>query len=164
VESPARNHDIESPRPISKLVGGAIGLTKDYQAHQKEQKATHISMVEHQEDDVSQVVPVNNPPSSAEPAFRRDDFSGDEGWIRYLDQIQNHEVSGTSSQNVSSGDIENDHFLRDLIARHQLPNELRQGPLPMAVILTQRRRESRQRGVVHAFAPILDASAINQET
>lgn len=143
--------------PISKLVGGAIGLTKEYQADRKEKKAAEAASAQPQDSTSAQ--PQQKNPTDSED----DDSSSDDEWVRDLDEVNEYEAHG---DNLQQGDdpsqIDVDRILSEFIARHPAPIQHPQSGLPMPVILPQRRPESRNRGFVRAYAPVLEDCGIDQ--
>ncbi|KAF7533667.1 hypothetical protein G7054_g6887 [Neopestalotiopsis clavispora] len=151
--------------PIAKLVGGAVGLTKEWEADRKERKqaAQPSSSSTPSRDD-------GGSSSADQQLVGEDDLSDDEEWVHGLDEVQQYEAAheGSSQQQQQDGDdpnsIDIDRLLREFIARHPVPSEQYHGALPLSVILPQRRPESRNRGFVKAYAPVLENCGINQTT
>jgi hypothetical protein len=89
-----------------------------------------------------------------------EDFSDDEQWALDLDEAQQGQIVGQEQD--ATTDV--DHLLQDFATRHPAPDA--QGPLfgklPMPAILPQRRPESRHRGFVRAYAPVLQDCGIDQ--
>ncbi|KAI1494143.1 hypothetical protein F5X96DRAFT_33151 [Biscogniauxia mediterranea] len=175
--------------PISKLVGGAIGLTQEYRADRKEKKAaaeeakarTEEAGVSSAISSEDQLVPSHSSdyhghasPSSSHPGYDDgddDDLTDDDDddWVLALDEAQQAEgiVPGDAhhQQQQQDGKLNIDQFVAQFIARHPPPPTEPAGRLPMPVILPQRRPESRHRGFVRAYAPVLGACCgIDQAT
>ncbi|KAI4600894.1 hypothetical protein KJ359_013057 [Pestalotiopsis sp. 9143b] len=143
--------------PISKLVGGAIGLTKEYQADRKEKKAAEAASAQPQDSTSAQ--PQQKNPTDSED----DDSSSDDEWVRDLDEVNEYEAHGDNPQQGDDpSQIDVDRILSEFIARHPAPIQHPQSGLPMPVILPQRRPESRNRGFVRAYAPVLEDCGIDQ--
>lgn len=149
---------------ISKLVGSVIGLTQEYQADRKERKEVQISASESDAARSSQAALTNADASSPQTHTGAEQVSDDEKWTQVLDEAQQHKISEDSSYQEIPEDFDIDQFLKDFIAHHPVPEELHRGPLPMPVILPQRRPESRHRGFVHAYAPVLEQCDIDLGT
>ncbi|KAI5920937.1 hypothetical protein F4810DRAFT_680314 [Camillea tinctor] len=145
--------------PISKLVGGAIGLTQEYRADRKEKKAAT-------EEAKVQAEAVDGPSTSSSHGEDHGDLIDDEDWALALDEAQQTEtVLSSDLQQQQDEKINIDQFLEQFIARHPPPPSLQPtGHLPMPVILPQRRPESRHRGFVRAYAPVLGECGIDQAT
>ncbi|KAI1632130.1 hypothetical protein F4809DRAFT_656817 [Biscogniauxia mediterranea] len=171
--------------PISKLVGGAIGLTQEYRADRKEKKAAAEEAKARAEAGVpsaisseDQLVPSHSSDHhghaspSSHPGYDDDDdddLTDDEDWALALDEAQQAEgiVPGDAhhqqQQQQQDGKINIDQFVAQFIVRHPPPTRPA-GHLPMPVILPQRRPESRHRGFVRAYAPVLGECGIDQAT
>lgn len=151
--------------PISKLVGGAIGLTKEYQADRNERKAAQAAQLGATPTGSSSTATTGDglPVTSEQHDHGREDdgdFSDDEQWALDLDEAQ----QGQTASPEQGENIDIDQLLRDFAARHPAPAYTQASGLPMPVILPQRRPESRHRGFVRAYAPALQNCGIDQAT
>ncbi|KAI1879231.1 hypothetical protein JX265_002185 [Neoarthrinium moseri] len=154
--------------PIAKLVGGAIGLTKEYQADRKERKtgeSTEIGAGEPPHGSSASNdhrMPAQQHGGRQSYSVREEDYSDDEDWALNLDEVQQQLPGGNAQECEENTDI--DALLRDFIRRHPVSYAQKpsQGRLPLPVILPQRRPESRHRGFVRAYAPVLEDCDIDQ--
>lgn len=140
--------------PLSKLVGGSIGLAKEYQADRESRKAQG---------------------SGAEPAQSQQDHDhddhdidqeedDDEAWAQELDAAQ---LETTATQESSESDFDEGTWIENFIKNHPPPPYERQQPdgvLSMPVIIPERRPGFKTRGFVRAYAPVLQDAGIDQDT
>lgn len=143
--------------PLSKIVGGSIGLAKEYSADRKARKET--GEPGHADDGHLA------PPSKDQSGHSSDDEEeDDEELVQQLDEAQ-LKASSTSQGSTEQESV--DDILSTFIARHPPPPYNKQQPagvLSMPVILPQRRPESHTRGFVRAYAPVLQDAGIDQDT
>ncbi|KAF9874291.1 hypothetical protein CkaCkLH20_08274 [Colletotrichum karsti] len=159
--------------PISKLIGGAVDFTKEYRADQKEQKerkearekATAEASAQQQNSQLG--VPQHNSTTESGLSASEDDSSDSEDWAVELDEAQQRQRNLNEAQRGDEN-IDADEILRRFLEQHPPPPyeavDHQHGPLPMPVILPQRRPESHHRGFVRAYAPVLEDCGIDQAT
>jgi hypothetical protein len=168
--------------PISRMVGGGIGFAQEYNADRKARKARSASPnPETAPNSDGRVQNTNQnafygqssssslapPPaygqgySSAEDS----DSEDDEEWAHRLDDMSIPLQDQYAASNSMSPEQVADAFLR---AHPPPPYGMYppQGPakLPLPVIIPQRRPESRHRGFVRAYAPVLQDVSIDETT
>lgn len=98
--------------------------------------------------------------------FEEDDSSdtrseeGDEGaWA--LDEVADRSGSNTPAESIEDANELTDIFLRN----HPPPaNSAARPKLPCPVILSQRRPRGKKRGIIRAYAPVLEECGIDQAT
>jgi len=151
--------------PLSKIVGGTIGLAKEYSAERKERKASE------QAGESSQASTHANSASHA-PAHHQheihDDSSSDtsdeEDWVLDLDEAQALQSSTNFPQSQTpNGEFNMDSML-DSFAREHPPPAYAQRGISMNVLVPQRRPKSQHKGFCRAYAPVLQEAGIDQET
>lgn len=126
---------LNRPGPISRGLGGAIGFVKEYNADRKARKEA--------QDDSD------------------DDGEHDEDWAQAIDEAgQEHRTAPKDNSNQSVDD-----FIMEYMKRHPPPpyqQQQPQGALTLPVILPQRRPQSRIRGFVRGYAPVLENAGVSQ--
>ncbi|KAI3559690.1 hypothetical protein CABS01_13411 [Colletotrichum abscissum] len=151
--------------PISKIVGSAVDAAKKFQGDQKQPSATQkTNNVPIQPVQAGQSV-ASGHTTVAQHQATGDDSDVDEDWTRALDEAQLAQSQSSGNQHgVPVEDIEG--MLTEFIVHHPPPETSNLGSekhgLPMPVILPQRRPESRHRGFVRAYAPVLQECGIDQ--
>ena len=174
--------------PLTKLIGGGIGLTQEYNAHRKSQKSPKPSDSNssssqqrhlHPSDGGQEtgVAPSTSHGSrSPSPSADEEDYDSDrssdhdeEDWE--LDEIS-RDVARPDKHDLAHGDALSQEDNRDVnqlldafFQRHPQPPQYTETPrLPCPVILPQRRPGMNTRGFVHAYAPVLGDCGIDQAT
>ncbi|KAK1705693.1 hypothetical protein BDP67DRAFT_530741 [Colletotrichum lupini] len=151
--------------PISKIVGSAVDAAKKFQGDQKQPSATQkTNNVPIQPVQAGQSV-ASGHTTVAQHQAMGDDSDVDEDWTRALDEAQLAQSQSSGNQHgVPVEDIEG--MLTEFIVHHPPPETSNLGSekhgLSMPVILPQRRPESRHRGFVRAYAPVLQECGIDQ--
>lgn len=143
--------------PLAKLVGGSIGLAQEYKHDREERKKAA-------EGPASGTSGASTAAPEGLNSHLSDEESDDEEWALNLDQAQQEIAPEEAGQNESE-DV--DQIINKFVAKHAPPphsNQRQDGNLALPVILPQRRPESRHRGFVRAYAPILQDCNIDQET
>ena len=139
--------------PLSKLVGGSIGLAKEYQADRKGRKESESSQSESQN-----LVDQGHEEGGD---LEEDD---DETLAQDLDAAQ---LEITSSKESAENAFDERHFIDSFINNHPPPPYHMQqssGVLSMPVIIPERRPGSKTRGFVRAYAPVLYDAGIDEAT
>ena len=142
---------------LSKMIGGGIGFAKEYSADRKARKESAQSMGEGD---------TGHPEAQEHRASVPGDENGDqddEDWMQDLDEVQQEIANPNEGTDKPTVDELIAHFLQN----HPPPPYNAQTPggiLSMPVIIPQRRPESRTRGFVQAYAPVLADAGIDQAT
>ena len=136
--------------PLSKIVGGGIGLAKEYQADRKSRK------------DAEESHPKDADPDERELGDEDDaDDSDDEKWAQDLDAAQ---LETTGSDQAPGGDFDEKNWIDNFLMKHPPPSAQKDQPLSMPVIIPERRPGFKTRGFVRAYAPVLEDAGIDQDT
>ena len=138
--------------PISKLVGGAVGLGQEYSAHRKEAKAreaaANSTAAEGHQDNG------DSPPNYDELHSDRAQWE--------LDEIQQE---GHSDPDQEEEVTDTDKLIERFFNKHPQQVQISElGQLPQPVIIPQRRPSHKTRGFVRAYAPDLRACQISERT
>ena len=138
--------------PISKIVGGAIGLGQEINAHHKETKAQEAAAA-----GAARGHPRNDGDSS--PDY--DDLHGDQAQWE-LDEFQQEDHSDPEQ----TEDVrDTDKLLEQFFQKHPQPAQILDlGQLAHPVVIPQRRPSHKTRGFVRAYAPDLRACHISEKT
>ncbi|KAK7445042.1 hypothetical protein CaCOL14_001740 [Colletotrichum acutatum] len=153
--------------PISKIIGSAVDAAKKFQGDQKQPTPTQQnSNVPTQPVQAGSSV-ASGHATVAQHQATGDDCDVDENWTLALDEAQ--QAQSQSSGNQHGAPVEDiEGMLAEFIVQHPPPETSNLGSerpgLPMPVILPQRRPESRHRGFVRAYAPVLQECGIDQAT
>ena len=136
--------------PLSKLAGQGIGITKEWQAQRSRSKSPQPP---HDDEEAPQLV------DSEEDA---DPLDADEAqWA--LDDAQAPLEHPDAREEDDKNDV--DKILAKFIAKHPPPScEQALQPLPLPVIIPQKRPGTKLKGFIHAYAPVLEDSGIDQPT
>ncbi|KAM0321638.1 hypothetical protein ACHAQA_009994 [Verticillium albo-atrum] len=158
--------------PISKLIGGTIGVAKEYQADSKERKAA--AQAGQRQASLSQPSPASasrtNPQTNslgnqdhegydAESSYD-DDCTDEDERILDLDEAQ-QELASTEP--TANNGLQEKFDMDRFIQRHPPPLG-GTSSLSSFVLLPQRRPKSQHKGFVRAYAPELGHSGIDQDT
>jgi hypothetical protein len=148
--------------PFSKLVGGTIGLAKEYKADSKERKAAAQAPSALQQQQGSSSYSAQSP--AADDRHHDSDSSDEYNYLLDLDQAQ-LEVSGTirTAQDVSQGSqsFDVDQAVQSFLQHNPFTGEDTFG-LSTFVLLPQRRPKSQAKGFVRAYAPELQHCGVSQ--
>lgn len=157
--------------PLSKIVGGTIGLAKEYKADREQRKAA----------EASQTGVVSSQPAVQEQAshdYSSYQYSSHGGWnddedttevencLLDLDEAQqalHDENESEESKKAAKQSFNLNRFLQSFVERHPTQPGYQQS-LESLVLLPQRRPKSQHKGFVRAYAPELQKCQIDQET
>ena len=140
--------------PLSKVVGGGIGLAKEYSADRKARKSSPQPplSVDH-EPDLNGVRPEYDSDRSTD--------HDEDNWE--LDEAQRDVAPSDALVGENGRDV--DEILDAFFKKHHEPPQYTEtGQLPCPVILPQRRPQMNTRGFVRAYAPVLQSCDIDQST
>lgn len=138
--------------PLSKLIGGGVGLTREYQAERKKRKE-HIDAASVEAQDVD-----------LQDECEEDEDSDVETLAQELDAAQ---VQTSGLDDNSGDDFDETSWIVNFLKTHPPPPYDQQQPagaLSMPVILPERRPGFKTRGFVRAYAPVLQDAGIDQNT
>jgi hypothetical protein len=137
------------PRPLTKIIGGGIGLFSEYNAHRKANES-----VSHDEGVVEEYR------QSGEFSNHSTDHD-EETWE--LDDVHDKEFPEDKALFGEDG-VPTEQILTAFFKRYpEPPSYPSTGRLPAPVILPQRRPQSNTRGFVRAYAPSLQTCSIDQK-
>jgi len=139
--------------PLSKLIGGTVGITKEYQADRAARKEAEASeQGDGTEQDHKNVEVV------------ADDSPDDEAYLQDLDDAQ-REAVGTYEAKKSQEAGGN--WMDNFITKHPPPGFIDQhgsNVLSMPVVIPERRPGMKTRGFVRAYSNVLGEAGIDQDT
>jgi hypothetical protein len=143
--------------PVGKLVRGlaaGIGLASESYQHHKEKKASQTSAVKDDENNVAVTQEEGGFQHDAHLSQQMDEAAWELDEAQ--DQVWGHQ-SGSAAPSEQVTDLA-DAFL----GAHAPPPPYPTGQLALPVIITQRRPESRTKGFVRAYSPLLEDVGIDQ--
>ena len=156
---------------LSKGISGVIGFgTEAYAHHQESQQAQHqpqqlapVTKTTHESLDHPQDSPSAPPPYESQNSDHTDASSTDddeEDWIRdeTETQLKAHTADSHPDQSI-------DGIIGAFVKQHPPPSYASAvGHLPCSVIIPQRRPQTKSRGFVRAYAPVLNDCGIDEKT
>ena len=144
--------------PVSKIVGGAIGIGQEAYAHHKQSKE--------KQGETAKAQGARPPPEEAQSPH---DEPGDEYPPAYdgdheqweLDDAQHEEMKSDEDEDLRDTDKLIQRFFKNHPPTQQV---IEHGDLELPVIIPQRRPSHKTRGFVRAYAPELQTVGIDERT
>ena len=146
--------------PLSKIIGGGIGLTQEYKADRQKRKEAEQDQAGASSHDEN----THNDEDNDEDDEEDDDEENDEELVQHLDAAQLELVSSNES---GASSFDEGSFVDAFIRNHPPPPYSQQQPtgvLSTPVIIPQRRPGAKSCGFVRAYAPVLQDAGIDQDT
>lgn len=146
--------------PIGMLVRGiaaGIGLASESYQHHKEKKSTQT----HEGRDDENNMAVTSEGGESQQDVYISQQMDEAAWE--LDEAQD-QVSGCRSRPTATTDEEVAGLANSFLVAHARPPPYSLGQLALPVVITQRRPESRTKGFVRAYSPLLEDVGIDQAT
>ena len=155
------SHSINMPRghgPVSKIVGGAIGIGQEAYAHHKQSKENQA--------EIAKAQGARPPPEETQPPH---DLSSDDNSSSYDGDHEQWELDDAQHEDTKSDEDEDlrdtDKLIEKFFKNHPPTQQvIEHGNLELPVIIPQRRPSHKTRGFVRAYAPELQTVGVDENT
>ncbi|KAH3941208.1 hypothetical protein HBI56_206250 [Parastagonospora nodorum] len=147
--------------PVGMLVRGiaaGIGLASESYQHHKEKKSTQTREVRDDENDIAVTREGRESQQDACISQQMDEAAWE------LDEAQDDQVPENRSRPAAATDEDVTGLANSFLVAHARPHPYSLGQLALPVVITQRRPESRTKGFIRAYSPLLEDVNIDQAT